>query len=483
MDDDPISQTNPLLNSGDVPDIFIGKYDCECSTTQTDCCDDLEASLMEDPNQQCCYTLDLSNQYGFTINEVEIIMNTEDIVFNLGMAGSGFQFDIISDDLISITHESGVIPNGDTEEVFSFCLSAIQGTSPPTIQDITIRWIGIDSPSGIPSLLCEEQEITECDDIITGNCVQLNEPMVACSDESDKVYTFDFNVTNLSQVTADALVINSQTPGITFTECFVPSMFSQTNIIHNFSSPLDILEASDDICLKVVSSELLQEETVVCFTLSLEGGSGDEVCCTEAVEYCITLQPCCLACESVAIVSEEWTDANGACCYQIDVSNECVDNFFTGIQVNSENDDVIFGSIVNGLIGDWTFMAVDSQTINWYPLEDYIPTGTFENLIQFCLDGSGDVSTVSFDWLVETANTDLDSIFCTEEILYDCDIDDVQCLLIEWDSICSIDSIGGYELILSVTNTSNSPPFDAQQLNISSTPGVFVFGGVTQFNP
>ena len=331
--------------------------------------------------------------------------------------------------------------------------------------------------------MCEEQEITECDDIITGNCVQLNEPMVACSDESDKVYTFDFNVTNLSQVTADALVINSQTPGITFTECFVPSMFSETNIIHNFSSPLDILEASDDICLKVVSSELLQEETVVCFTLSLEGGSGDEVCCTEAVEYCITLQPCCLACESVAIVSEEWTDANGACCYQIDVSNECVDNFFTGIQVNSENDDVIFGSIVNGLIGDWTFMAVDSQTINWYPLEDYIPTGTFENLIQFCLDGSGDVSTVSFDWLVETANTDLDSIFCTEEILYDCDIDDVQCLLIEWDSICSIDSIGGYELILSVTNTSNSPPFDAQQLNISSTPGVFVFGGVTQFNP
>lgn len=480
LDDDPVWQTNSLLNSGQVPDIFFGKYGYGCTTVDTDCCEDIEATL--ESLGTCCYSLDLVNNYGFSITEIEIIINTPDVLFNVNSVPTGYQFNVVTDDLISITHSSGSIPSGDISDVFNFCLAATEGSNPPNIQDLTIRWLGQTDMNGTPLLLCEETETTNCDFIDSESCVLFSDPIVACSDESDFVYTLDFTVTNLSDVQADAMVLNGQTPGFTFTECFVPSIFSETNIIHSFGDPLLPDETSDNICLKIVSPELLQDSTEVCFTLSLEGGSGDETCCSEVIEYCVMLAPCCDACDETEVIVSDWQNSTGECCYEIDISNNCAVNFFSAIELSIETGDVSFGSIQNGGGGNWAFTAHDQQNMTWFPRGFTIPTGLDEDVIKFCLSGSTEETIVNVNWMVRTDDINVDSIYCTDELILQCTTPDTNaCLNVLLDTITCDTILGVYNMTLQIENSSD---FNASQINIISPPGVYpIGGGIIPMNP
>ena len=485
LDDDPSPDNTDFLNAGEKPDIFIGKYNCSCSPLEASCCDQLEATLSPIAAGECCYGVGLQNDLGLSITAVWLELVTEDWVFNGNQWIGDFYYSTISDNQLSIVHESGTIPSGWSLNTVSFCLAATSGMAAEE-QEIVVKWLS-GQPGKKSRVVCTDTLTTECqiDDSVDCLDLVLLDP-IECLEASYNEYEFNFQIANESMSDASALVLSSETSDVFLTECFIPAVFANENLIYSFGTPLLSGETSEDVCIKILTADPIFEVTEICFTASLEGADGQS-CCTEAQQFCYFIEPCCLPCEGTKIVSENW-GIEDSCCHQLDITNDCLPNFFTKIDMQLITPGVQFGSMQTGDPQNWNFNLLFPSYAVWEPTSEFVPLGEWDNAIQFCLDGIGEDAQkpqeLVINWYAIDTLWERETIYCSDTLLYNCEpIVENKCLeasnvKIECDTANML-----YELTFTIKNTSSQPMFDAAQLNVISTQGISVIGGVTGIDP
>ncbi|MBK8450327.1 MAG: hypothetical protein IPL42_10015 [Saprospiraceae bacterium] len=131
---DPLTSGSPYYSAGGSdPDIFIGKYSCECILSQDtlSCCDNIfvtaekySDSITNCTDSTCCYSVDLNNNAGFSIKKAEVNILTPGWTFTSTSAASGLYVSGSS------SSQSIVYPGGnfraDSQQIFShFALAAL----------------------------------------------------------------------------------------------------------------------------------------------------------------------------------------------------------------------------------------------------------------------------------------------------------------------------------------------------------------------
>ena len=475
LDDDPSPDNTDFLYAGEIEDIFIGKYACSCSPVEGTCCEEPSSFIVaaESPElDDCCFALNIQNDFGVSMTSMELHLNTDGWNIDQSIIAEGYQILSTSDELISITHSSGVIPSGFQEGVISFCLNALDEGA-PLEQQVEVIWVSPAFPTdSLGQMYCNDLHpvSSTCNDLPCIDFMSSADP--TCIEGTSNEYEFNFSITNRGLVDASAIVLNSQHPNFTMIDCNSPLNTSYANITLPLPGNLAPGATSENLCISIISAEPLWEITELCLTASLEG-TGTELCCIETTPYCLTIEPCCTPCESGSVVSEQMLTDTTGCCHQLDINNECYPEFFTRLELEILTEDVQFSNFQNGDPENWNFTLPDNTNtiVNWNPNGNFIPVDNYEDLISFCLGGvevEAETQQVLLSWYINDPNSTSgeEIVFCSETLDYECQVfDDLNCATVWYDSISCDTTTGIYELTFSVENTSN-PEFDMELVQL-----------------
>lgn len=460
------------------------------------CCDDLSVITNDDPNPNaCCYDLDLTNNVGSSITCFEVEMLSTDWQFNTGSlaVGSGFGWQSTpTNSKLIIEHSSGAIPAGPSPNALEYCVAPTTA-SPSTTVTLIYRWYQI-LPDGSKREVCTETIERQCDPPVPGPCLNMDDITVACNPDNPYEYFVNFTVINNSSFDADKIVLEDLDPGFAFSFC---SVSSPTNIIAIPTSPnpLPSGATSTTMCVKIIAPNPVWSPTDVCFDLGL---FGEFDCCHSADSVCITLENCCNPCDERDLVIDELQTDSADCCYSLDIVDSCGYAFFTKVETEIITPGVIFGYHALGGpdAANWFVLANSSQTsITWWNYNSYIPFGTTQDIMQFCLSGITDPSQVPQEvvvkWYAQNSAGE-DYIACTDTLEFECEVPplDYSCLNISDREIECVEDSSKYRYTFTVTNTSTIP-FSADYLDVSILAPASVYfspsGGIfplpTPFNP
>ncbi len=159
----------------------------------------------------------------------------------------------------------------------------------------------------------------------------------------------------------------------------------------------------------IVSGPPPAEPTEVCFEIVYYSEAYE--CCR--FEHCLILEPS-VPCESAAV---ELIETEEECCYEIRLSNEYCEDYFTGIIMEIATPGVTFTSRDGGT--DWTStLSADEDQISWRHTNGALPTGQIGDL-RFCVSsGNSALQTtpvVLVHWLANDPATGEEIIACTRE--------------------------------------------------------------------
>lgn len=182
-----------------------------------------------------------------------------------------------------------------------------------------------------------------------------------------------------------------------------------------------------------------------------------DTCCCDSI--CIPL-PDCNPCENVGVLATPVVSSsqNLGCCAQVDITNNFIPNYFTGVQVVPVTPGASIGSVSLGSGGTGWFTSGTSAQMSFYPPSGFIPTGTITDLFTLCLNlqvNTPAPQMVLFHWL-SNSSTNQDSIVCTDTLFFDCDAPQPNpCGEIE-DTIVCVEP-GVYLYTFTLTNNSPYP--------------------------
>lgn len=474
--------SNVKIRIGDV-DVF--KNCIVCPTVGTIPCDSLMVMLVPDPpGNQCCFYVDIKNNFGPSISKLEIDLCTPGVIFNTIQANTvaGFQYTGSGGQTISITHNSGSIPAGISNGVIRFCYSGSSGagTFPQTLKFTWFQNVGgIDLPTD-----CRDTTHTDCvlPPPVEDSCIAVTPLSVECDSTNVYQYILNFKVTNLSSLpsfNAYNVDLYGLTPGFTFSPCVGPTASLTSISIPIPGAPLLPTQMSGNMCVKIISSTPILSPQTICAQARL---IGIEECCTVIDTFCFTIEPCCDPCESIAITVTPTNQAESDCCYSLGIINNCPYPFFTKIEAEITSGATYGYQALNpALINFWTIAPSTNTKLCIRPINGTIPGGTITDLVSFCLSNiSSPTQTIVIRWITIGSNG-LDSIACDTTLIFECEVDDYPCLIIEDLSIeCQPDS---NKYLLTFTVTNNSPiPFCATSLDfIQLAPSDLIFSPSASF--
>ncbi|MCS6992136.1 MAG: PKD domain-containing protein, partial [Chitinophagales bacterium] len=271
-------------------------------------------------------------------------------------------------------------------------------------------------------------------------CFTIEDSLVCNPDGS---YSLQLNVTNNHSSASAAIYLHDFTPGFTING--LPYYVQFLYVPSGGSSgwfPVPALTLSpgqaDTFCFKAL----------IIF--------GDTCCCDS---ICIPL-PDCNPCENVSVSAtpEAGNQQNAGCCAQIDITNNFIPNYFTGVQVVPVTPGASIGSVSLGSGGTGWFTSGTSAQMSFYPPTGFIPTGTINDLFTLCLNlqvNTPAPQIVLFNWLTNSS-TNQDSIVCVDTLIFDCDAPQPNpCGEIEDTIIC--EQPGTYVYTFTLTNNSAFP--------------------------
>jgi len=124
----------------------------------------------------------------------------------------------------------------------------------------------------------------------------------------------------------------------------------------------------------------------------------------------------------------------GECCHSVDLINECETDFFTKVEIKSITPGVIIGSHATGgsTPQDWQVTNSTPNCITWEHNSGFIPSGTSNDVIEFCLDDIDPTEVpqeVVLNWYALDGNGE-PYIACSDTMTFDCEPIDNPCIAV-----------------------------------------------------
>jgi len=439
-------------------------------------CNGNNTPVVED---DCCHSIDLKNNWGQDIVEIEVdildpnwIFNTVslDPAFNLGSCGSLNQ-------KLCVSHLSGSIPTGTTSDVFDVCFASLI-TNPTTNPSIEIKWKQVVNELDT-AIVCRDTLVFECmPPPSPDTCLVVTNQEIDCDPEDPSSYNYCFDVTNLSGVDVGQITLECLDPGFFFN----PPFNLNSHIEIPTPNPLPNGQ-STQICIDIYASISIISSQDVCMKLGLISADGKE-CCHTPVKTCVEIDPCCDPCELKDVLATSISMNEEECCYSIGLENLCEIPYFTKFEAEVVTPGVCFGSHVidPAQSANWNQNST-ARNICLSPIgSGYIDQVSYSGLLDFCLDKIDDVSQrnpeVVFRWYAYDPITNSELVMCTDTLVTECmEPDNNICLeVFDQDLECVQDS-SKYRYTFTVVNHSN-PAFTADRLllTIKNDPTNFIVG-------
>ncbi|MBK8954045.1 MAG: PKD domain-containing protein [Saprospiraceae bacterium] len=392
---DPYTAGSPIYSaSGNDPDIFIGKYSCECiiSPDTINCCDNISvtAEKYSDENlmctdSSCCFSVDLNNDLVFGIKSAKVNLLTPGWSFGNVSVVSGLYVNGTTTHQF-ISNFGGIFPGntlpaGYTNDFFNFCLVGQLGAA--STQEIEFIWYEM-TKSGSCIAVCRDTIKTDClAPTCAPNCTEPVNMQIACDTSNPNQYCLSFNVTNLSPYPATGVSIGVVGTAFGLVPCGGTGYFDPLDI--DFASALDPGNTSALICIKLISALPILSPQDVCLEFGLT--YSDTSFCFQDTQYCYQIEPCCNPCEEIQIVAREIQVDSSSCCYALDLINNCAIDYFGKIEIESLTPGVSFGNLIKDSYWIYCTPPTPDLVCLDYP-GAYLPSGTTTDLIQFCLDSA-----------------------------------------------------------------------------------------------
>lgn len=462
---DPENEANIISHIGlaSQRSVYFGKYSCEC-TEEIDCCKETTATLSgSDP---CCKSIDLVNQADFQVTHIGVEVITPGWDFGPSTIGSGYSATSVGSEYI-IQHISGLIPVGNINGIFDFCLAGTGAI--PTTQQIVVRWYET-SISGNMTVVCSDTLDLFCDPVpLPIACLDYTLISVVCDPDNDLSYFMTFSITNLtSDVNATSVYLSGLPAGFYFESCVGGGLVTSINI--PISPPIGPGQTSGTLCVKINTSSGLISPEDVCFDLQLKGLDGIiYTCCNAPEPECINIQPCCDPCEDISFTVEPLEENQDGCCYALIVDNSCQYDYFTKMEIQVNTADVHFGYI-NAATG-WSNCATPSlQSLCIQPNSGIFPNGDYVPTLGFCLSNINDASQVPQDIVISLYSTNdlgVEFIACEKPLQLSCDtIPNDSCLIVTNATAFCDPENEKYLVSVTIENNSN-PDFCANEVVIT----------------
>ncbi|MBK9271327.1 MAG: T9SS type A sorting domain-containing protein [Saprospiraceae bacterium] len=375
-------------------DIFIGKYYCNCaeSIDTSSCCDKIEVAMMEtiSIDDSCCYTIQLSNDVGFTLPCVAINILTPGWTFSKANTLSGLSI-IGGGQNLAIEGDPG-LPGGISSDFFKFCLSGIPGALDS--QFIEFVWYEM-TKSGGKKIVCRDTVIARCTPIPPIDCAEIINLTAICNPQNPNEYILNFNVVNQGTQDIDYINIHTSSAGFGFHSC---SSFGYSNPIQ-----LDLIPnlapgaTSSSQCLILESNTAILTTKQVC--IATDAILSDSSHCFGFDTTCFDIEHCCDPCEDIVLILDP-QNVEDSCCMVLSLDNRCGIDYFTYIEVS------ITGSYMFDIMHDPSWTYCSSPSPNQVCLQyngGNIPPGFLNSILKFCYQPStvGTDIQISVDFYAE----------------------------------------------------------------------------------
>ena len=422
-----------------------------------------------DPNDKCCHEIDLKNNWGPDIIEVELNMLDPNWIFNtiqidplldFGFCGGPFN------GTFCIRGQGDTpIPSGMTSAAIATCFAPLDSLA-GGIPTVEIKWKQLVGEEEL-LVVCRDTLLFDCDIAIPDTCMTVLNKEIRCLAETDSPldYEFCFDVENNSGVDVSDVTLECLDPGFFFGPICVNSLKENT-----IPDPLTTsTTTTTQICVIVKSRTPILAPTNLCMKMGLIASDGSE-CCHSPVSVCVDIEPCCDPCTDNAVIVDELSIGADECCYSVGIVNECEMPYFTKFEAVINTPGVCFGShVINSAhVADWLVTSTpDKICLEPTNLSGTI-SGSYSNLLDFCLDKITSATSnpvITFNWYAFNPITEQNEIVCTDTYETDCEDSDNECVIVtEGEVVCLQDSMK-YRYTFSITNTS-SPAFTADKLHL-----------------
>ncbi|MDF1698059.1 MAG: gliding motility-associated C-terminal domain-containing protein [Saprospiraceae bacterium] len=455
-------------------------------------CDELDVTYEEINSDSCCYSIDLINGIGPEIVKLEAEVITPDWQFNTSSlnAGIGYKWypgTTPTGNKICVTGAGDFIPTGTNSDVMEYCFSETN-PSPSGPQIVVFRWYSLLNDT-LFELQCTDTLTTECVPVFNDPCITVDAVDVDCNVDNAYEYIINLSVTNTSGFNASHITLNGLSPGFQFANCSGGGYTPTISIPISGGLPDG---ASTTQCVKILAPYPILNPETICFDIGIYSFFD---CCHSPEQVCITIDPCCDPCEDISTTSSILALSNtDLCCYTLSVNYECDYEYFSKIKVSSTTPGVTFGYHALGS-SNWQMCGSTATELCMEPISGTIPKGNYSGLLDICFDEINDVSqipqVVQVDYLTIDPATNLDTVACSEELVFECDMVDNQCLEISNRDIVCISDSSKYRYTFTVTNKS-SIAFNATDIDVfifspsdlyfDPTGGTFQFTSPLGFN-
>ena len=429
-------------------------------------CDELEVTSEQTSADSCCYNIDIFNGIGPDVVKLEAEIITPDWQFNTASTnpGTGYQWypgTTPTSNKVCITESSNVIPVGANPDVLNYCFSAAT-PSPSGPQIVVFRWYSLLNDT-LFELQCTDTLITECFPEFNDPCVTVDDIEIDCNEDNAYEYIVNISVTNNSGFNASHITLGGLNPGFLFANC------SGSSGVSSISIPIlgGLADgASTTQCVKIIAPYPILNPQQICFDIGIYSFFE---CCHSPEQVCVTIDPCCDPCEDILTTYSTLSVPNeDQCCYTLEIDYGCDYLYFDKVKISSITTGVTFGYHA---LGDplWQMCGSTSTELCIQPISRPIKKGNYPNLLDICFDEINDVSqipqTVRIDYITTNLATNLDSVACSQDLIFECEIVDNKCLEVtDQDLICLSDS-SKYQYTFTITNIS-SLPFNATDVDV-----------------
>ena len=429
-------------------------------------CDELEVTFEETNADSCCYSIDVFNGIGPDVVKLEAEIITSDWQFNSASTnpGTGYQWYpgiTPTSNKVCVTESSNTIPVGANPDVLNYCFSAAT-PSPSGPQIVVFRWYSLLNDT-LFELQCTDTLITECFPDFDDPCVTVDDIEIDCNQENAYEYIVNVSVTNNSGFNASHITLGGINPGFQFANCSGGSGSGSVAIPIPGGLPDG---TSTTQCVKIIAPYPILNPQQICFDIGIYSFFE---CCHSPEQVCVTIDPCCDPCEDITTsYSTLSAPDEEQCCYTLEIDYGCDYLYFDKVKVSSITTGVTFGYHA---LGDplWQMCGSSSTELCIEPLAGPIKKGNYSNLIDICFDEINDASqipqTVRIDYVIIDPATNLDSVACSQDLNFECEIVDNKCLEVTDQELICIPDSSKYQYTFTITNIS-SLPFNATDVDV-----------------
>ena len=457
FDAEPFNPENDLISANGRGEIFMGKYTCFCNATDI-CCDDLSASYETLSTDTCCYSLNIENNFGTSICQIQVEMISDNWLFSQTTIPflNGYEWGSTNrSQLVSIVHELGVIPSGEISDILNYCIVPLDSLNMDPVEVVVKWWEGF--PGNKKKIICRDTLLLDCAMENEEACLDFQLIEAVCDPENPLEYDLFYTVTNLGDVDAVAIILENLSNDFVFGSC---TNGGATTDVYFESIDLQPGETSAPLCASISTTQPILSTTEISLTTGFIGST----CCHSNIEQSFEIIPCCLLCEQVTTSIK----SDSICCYSFGLSSECAIPYFTKVELQIEGISVLFNTFENNSPNDWEMSSNTPSNITLTPTAGFIEDNSYDNIVSFCLEGNPSGSENVFINFYSLNAEGVEILECREISVVECNSEVGSCAtIIDTSFVYNLDE-NHYELTIDVVNNSD---FDANYLVFTSPLG------------